>query len=133
MRIFGSMIAIFIWLTAAQAQENQAIEGVIGDQLQAFTARDVAGAWEYAAPNIQNMFGNSGNFGVMVERGYPMVWNNTEVRFLELADRAGAAIQRVLIRDENGLPHVLDYMMIETEKGWRIAGVTLVPAPDVGA
>jgi len=32
-----------------------------------------------------------------------------------------------------GVVHILEYAMIQTADGWRIAGVQLLPAPDVGA
>jgi hypothetical protein len=38
-----------------------------------------------------------------------------------------------MIRDAQGALHLLDYQMIETANGWQINGVTLLPAPDVGA
>jgi hypothetical protein len=131
-------LAIFIlglWLsaTALAAQDNAAIEDVIGDQLQAFNDRDIAAAWSHASPNIKRLFGNEGSFGMMVQQGYPMVWDNADVRFLELRDVSGMLWQKVMIRDAQGALHVLDYQMIETAEGWQINGVTLLPAPDVGA
>ena len=109
------------------------IEGVIASQLDAFTARDVGTAWTFASPTIQGIFGTPENFGRMVRGGYPMVWDNADVRFLDKTEAAGAVIQRVLIRDAEGVAHVLDYEMVETASGWVINGVRIVPAPDVGA
>ena len=133
MRFHGLTTAFMVFASAAHAQENQAITGVIGAQLQHFTERDVAGAWAFASPTIQQMFGNWQNFGAMVQQGYPMVWDHSEVQFLGLQDVNGLQVQRVLIRDSSGLPHILEYAMIETTQGWRIAGVSLLPAPDIGA
>jgi len=133
MRFLLMIFAVVWWGNSAAAQDRDAVEGVIGQQLQAFNDRDVAGAWVFAGPNIQRMFGNATNFGAMVQQGYPMVWDNSNVQFLEFRGESGIAVQRVLIEDAQGLRHVLDYMMVETPTGWRIAGVSLVPAPDVGA
>jgi len=132
-RIFGTILGIWLSVTAVFAQDADAIEDVIGSQLQAFNDRDVQEAWQYASPNIQRMFGNPGNFGMMVERGYPMVWDNADVRFLELREISGVLWQKVMLRDINGNLHLLDYQMIETADGWQINGVQLLPAPDVGA
>jgi hypothetical protein len=55
------------------------------------------------------------------------------VRFLELRDIDGALWQKVMIRDQAGEFHVLDYQMIQTAEGWQINGVQLLRAPDVGA
>ncbi len=132
-RIFAFVLGFWLAATAVVAQDADAIEGVIGSQLQAFNDRDVDGAWQYASPNIQRLFGNPGNFGMMVQRGYPMVWDNAEVRFLELRDVAGNLWQKVMVRDAQGGLHVLDYQMVETANGWQINGVQLLPSPDVGA
>ncbi|WP_439153892.1 DUF4864 domain-containing protein [Yoonia sp.] len=132
-RIFAVVFGLFLTVMPAVAQDTQAIEDVIGSQLEAFSDRDVAQAWTYASPNIQRLFGDPGNFGMMVQRGYPMVWDNSEVRYLELREIAGNLWQKVMIRDANGGLHMLDYQMVETERGWQINGVQLLPPPDVGA
>ena len=127
------LLTLTFWLFAAPvtAQDN-AIEGVIGSQLEAFNDRDVVDAWQYAAPNIQGMFGSAQNFGMMVERGYPMVWTNRDVQFLDQEDFGGATRQVIRVTDEAGGFHFLEYQMIETDAGWRIAGVQIIPQPDVG-
>ncbi|SFS21752.1 DUF4864 domain-containing protein [Yoonia litorea] len=133
MRFFGFILAIWMAASAAFAQDSQAIEDVIGSQLEAFNDRDVPSAWQYASPNIKRLFGNPGNFGMMVQQGYPMVWDNAEVRFLELRDINGFLWQKIMLRDKTGNLHVLDYQMVQTADGWQINGVRLLPMPDVGA
>jgi hypothetical protein len=133
MRIFAIFLAFWVWSTALFAQDKTAIEGVIEGQLNAFNARDVDTAWQYASPMIQRMFGNPGNFGMMVQQGYPMVWTNSDVRFLDPRDDAGRLIQPVLIKDANGGAYLLEYEMIETPDGWKINGVVILPAPDLAA
>ena len=133
MRFLGLVFGLWLAATAAFAQDTDAIESVIGGQLNAFNDRDVEEAWEYASPNIKRLFGSAGNFGMMVQQGYPMVWDNADVRFLELRDVAGNLWQKVMVRDARGGLHILDYQMIETPDGWQINGVQLLPAPDVGA
>ena len=133
MRQFLAACAMLLALAGmVRAQDSGAIEDVIGGQLEAFNQRDVEMAWTYASPMIQGMFGNSANFGMMVQRGYPMVWTNSDVRYLELREIGGRLWQKVLVRDENGGLHILDYQMIETDNGWQINGVSILPAPDVG-
>lgn len=114
----------------ARAEIAAAIEAVIAAQLQAFNDRDVPAAWTHASPFIQGVFGTSGNFGAMVEQGYPMVWTNRDARFLDLRPEAGTLRQRVLIGDEAGRLWMLDYDMVETEDGWKINGVVINPAPE---
>ena len=110
-----------------------AIEGTIQSQIEAFRADDFNEAFTFASPNIQSLFGNADRFGSMVKNGYPMAWRPDELRFLELREIAGSLWQKVLIRDGAGTVHILDYQMIETAEGWRINGVQLLRAPDVGA
>ena len=133
MRILALVFGFWMAATAVFAQDSDAIESVIGNQLEAFNDRDISEAWQYASPNIKRLFGDSGNFGMMVQQGYPMVWDNADVRFLELRDLGGMVWQKVMVRDAQGGLHILDYQMIETAQGWQINGVRLLPAPDVGA
>ena len=131
-RVFAAILGLWLAATAAFAQDA-AIEDVIGRQLEAFNARDIDGAWQFASPNIKRLFQNPGNFGMMVQQGYPMVWDNADVRFLELREIGGFLWQKVMLQDANGGLHILDYQMIETSQGWQINGVQLLPAPEVGA
>ena len=62
-----------------------------------------------------------------------MVWRPGDVKYLELRDVNGALWQRVMIRDRLGGVHMLDYQMIRSNGDWRINGVQLLRAPDVGA
>ena len=133
MRLFSFIAALWLCVVPAFAQDSDAIEDVIGSQLEAFNDRDITGAWQYASPNIKRLFGNSGNFGMMVQQGYPMVWDNAEVRFLELREIGGFLWQKIMLRDKAGNLHILDYQMVETAEGWQINGVQLLQAPDVGA
>ncbi|SFD65154.1 DUF4864 domain-containing protein [Roseivivax sediminis] len=115
--------------TIGQAQErpaNPEIEAVISGQMQAFRDADVSGAFEYAAPVIRRMFGTAENFGMMVERGYPMVWQPGEVTFGALREERGGLWQKVYVRDGAGALHVLDYEMKDVAGTWRIGGVIVL-------
>ena len=126
---FGALVML---TTTAFGQANEAIEDVIGSQLQAFNERDVTEAFSYASPMIKGVFRDPNNFGTMVERGYPMVWDNSDIRFLALREEEGLILQRVMIKDAQGVLHTLEYVMIETASGWLINGVQLI-APDLAA
>lgn len=135
--------AALAWGGAVAAQETDGaqggtrdgagIEAVILDQLGDFVARDVAGAWEHASPMIQGMFGTPGNFGTMVEQGYPMVWDNRDATFAELREEGGEIVQTVRVMDPEGRLWLLDYRMVEVEGVWRIDGVWVRPAPELAA
>lgn len=114
-------------------QEQTEIQAVIDRQLEAFNARDADTAFEDASDTIRRIFGSSTNFARMVEQGYPMVWSNSEARYLDLRNLGGVWWQKVLIRDAMGVPHVLEYKMIETAAGWRVDGVAILAAPELAA
>lgn len=133
MRKVMMILAMVGWMAPALAQDRDAIQDVIGSQLQAFTDRDLATAWSHASPMIKGMFGTPANFGTMVERGYPMVWDNADRRFQELEGTDAQAMQKVFIRDTQGQGWILLYQMIETPQGWKINGVQVLPAPERSA
>lgn len=129
--MIGAVLAL--GLTGPVVAQGSDIETVIGSQIEAFKADDFAGAFEYAAPSIRNIFRTPENFGVMVRRGYPMVWRPEEVTFLDLAQRGGLYVQTVRITDADGAVHYLAYAMTETAQGWKISGVQILEAPGVSA
>jgi hypothetical protein len=131
-RLFGIILSFLMFALPAAAQDSDAIEDVIANQLSAFNDRDVETAWSFASPMIRGLFGNPQNFGMMVEQGYPMVWTNADVQFLELREIAGQFYQQVMVRDAGGQRHVMEYAMVETAAGWLINGVSELPLPDVG-
>ena len=130
-------VVVSIVLTApVLAQDVQpadpAIEGTIQGQIDAFLIDDFVTAFTFASPNIQGLFGDADRFGSMVRNGYPMVWRPDSVQFLELEARGGQLWQKVMVRDQAGQFHVLAYQMVEMDGRWRINGVQLLPAPDLG-
>lgn len=133
MRFLMMVLVIWAWMAPAQAQDKDAVEDVISDQLQAFVDRDVARAWTHASPMIQGMFGTATNFGQMVERGYPMVWDNAARTFQDYQGAGEQARQKVFIRDNDGNGWILLYEMIDTVNGWKINGVQVLPAPELAA
>lgn len=123
--VFFSVIFCVGWAFAAVAQEAE-IKGTISSQFDAFKVDDFAQALSFASPALKDFFRTPENFGQMVTQGYPMVWRPADVQFLELREVQGYLTQKVLITDEKGAYHVLDYRMIETPDGWRIAGVQIL-------
>ncbi len=132
-RLMLSMVlAIGVAGPPAAAQDG-AIEGTIRSQIDAFLEDDFDRAFSYASPMIQGIFRTPENFGVMVRKGYPMVWRPLVVRFLDLSETDGRIVQRVQLVDQDGVTYVAEYEMIETEDGWQINGVRIERAPEVGA
>jgi hypothetical protein len=134
LKLCGVVLATVLALPAmADEVRNPAIEATIQGQITAFLAEDMATAFGFAAPNIKTIFGTAENFGAMVKQGYPMVYHPSAVRMLELRRVAGNLWQRVMVTDDTGRTHMLDYQMLETPEGWQINGVQLLPEAGVGA
>ena len=134
LKLYGLVLAgAFAFPAFADEARNPAIEATIQGQITAFLAEDVTAAFGFAAPNIKGIFGTAENFGAMVKQGYPMVWHPKAVRMLELRNVQGSFTQRVLVTDDAGRSHVLDYQMLETAEGWQINGVQLLPEAGIGA
>jgi hypothetical protein len=126
--------ALCLVVTAAPAEESAApaIRDTIQSQIDAFLEDDVARAFTFASPGIQNIFQTPENFGRMVRDSYPMVWRPESLRFLDLREVEGALWQKVLIEDAQGVTHLLDYRMEpDGAGGWRIDGVQILRAPEV--
>ena len=129
--VFGILIGLALG-TALTAQEAD-IQATIDSQLQAFQVDDFGAAFEFASPNLQRLFQTPENFQRMVTQGYPMVWRPGDVRYLELREQGSTYWQRVMITDQNGRVHILDYRMLETGEGWRINGVQILDSADFSA
>ena len=125
--VFGACTAF------AAVADPREMQSVIDRQLDAFQADDFAAAMEFASPVLKRYFGTPQNFQRMVIQGYPMVWRFSEVEFLDNRIENGEHWQRVRIRDQQGVVHVLDYRMSETPEGWRINGVIILDSQDFTA
>jgi len=114
------------------AQEGP-VQGVIADQIEAFQRDDFDAAFGFASPLIQGLFGTPENFGLMVRRGYPMVWRPADVQYLDQRVEAPYTYQNIRIRDADGAVFNLEYQMIATPDGWQINGVQFIEAPGLSA
>ncbi len=118
-------LSFIVGLSLPARAQSEAITGVISSQIEAFQTGDLERAFSYASPAIKGIFGNPERFGVMVQRGYPMVWRPADVRFGPLKSIAGRTVQTVFFTDQGGRVFEASYEMIETENGWQINGVSL--------
>jgi len=131
--LLGALAATLISGAALAQDARSAITDTIQSQIDAFLADDFERAFSFASPNIKRIFGDSDRFGTMVRQGYPMVWRPAEVRYLELEQMGAFQLQKVLVTDADGVPHLLEYQMIDTSDGWQINGVRILEAPQIGA
>lgn len=131
---FASFVFSLVLLALpAGAEDRDRITGVIGAQIEAFRDDDVTRAFGFASPRIRSLFGTPERFGQMVERGYPMVLRPNQVRYLELREVAGNLWQRVLITDQDGRLHLLDYQVVGGGGDWKINAVQILKVPQGNA
>lgn len=116
----------------ARAQEGARVEAVISDQIAAFQADDFEAAFDHASPDIRALFQTPERFGQMVRQGYPMVYRPQSLRFLERRAQGGFVLQRVMITDAEGRLHVVEYQMLQSDSGFLINGVRLLPPAGAG-
>jgi hypothetical protein len=114
----------------AQDAASPAIRSVIQDQLGAFTKDDAAGAFGYASPGIQRMFGTPEIFMDMVRQGYPPVHRPQGYTFGTLRLEPDGPVQEVIITDAAGTQWLALYSMeLQPDGTWKISGCSLVKAP----
>jgi hypothetical protein len=78
------------------------------------------------------MFPTPGVFGSMVKRGYPMVWNPADAEFLDAKPMGDGIVQRLRFVDQQGRAHIGEYMMVQVDGEWRIAGVKITRDESLG-
>lgn len=127
------VLSLLMALPARAESPKIAVQDVIRQQLDAFVADDVERAFTFASPMIKGLFGTPQNFGAMVRQGYPMVWRPGDVRFLSLEPGEGGWTQKVMITDQAGQVHVLEYQMVPAGEGWQINAVRILDAPPLAA
>ena len=112
------------------AAEQQAIQQVITNQVDAFRSDDESRAFGYASPGIQFMFGNPQRFMAMVREGYRPVYHPRSMAFGDLLVVDGHLVQELAVIGPDGSPHLARYVMEHEADGtWRIDGCVLVARP----
>ena len=130
MRRFILFLCAAIFFGIPARADEAAIRSVISSQIEAFQADDFARAFTFASPTIKQIFKDPDRFGVMVRQGYPMVWRPAEMNFLSLDMIDGQLWQNVMIRDQSGSLHILEYQMVPLENEWKINAVRMRKAPE---
>lgn len=134
MRKLVILLALLLALPAAvMAGPAEDIRTVIEDQIAAFRADDGARAFSHASEGIQARFGNPDDFMEMVRTGYPQVYRPRAVEFQVLEQLGSVSVQEVYFFGQDGSAVVARYYMQQNADGvWKITGVDLRQAPELG-
>jgi hypothetical protein len=131
MRAIVLLLAIlFSNIPAAFAADDvAAAQTVIRSQEQAFSHDDAAAAYSFAAPAIQQMFGQPDTFMYMVQNNYPPVYRHKSFEFGEARAADGQIAQRVHIIDADGEAWEALYTLEQQPDGsLKITGCSLLKA-----
>ena len=116
------------------AQDRQTVQTIIEKQISAFLAEDSNAAFQFAAPNIKQVFPNADIFMEMVKRGYQPIYNPKQYRFGKTHRDDNRIAQSVFIEDSNGVAYEAVYELRKQENGqWLVSGVYLQKLPQTGA
>ena len=114
---------------AGDPESDAAIRDTISQQLDAFQRDDWAGAFAYASPVLQTIFGSPERFRDMVLGGYRAVYRPKQVAFQDLDTSGPRPVQIVFFIGPDGLAYLAAYEMErQTDGSWRIASVQLIRA-----
>lgn len=120
--------------SAVSAEDEEAIRGVITQQIEAFKRDDGDAAYAFASPHIQEKFGDPGRFLDMVRRAYPAVHRPRSLDFTELLVGDGTIVQQVELIGPEGEAQLALYSMQREPSGqWRIDGCILVRSTRTGS
>ena len=111
------------------AAEWEAIQRVIGDQLNALKAGDGTKAMTYSVPGIRQQFRTPERFLRMVREGYGALLQARYSTFLLGAVVDGITIQPLqLVLPDNSVVVALFRMEKQKDGFWRIAGCVIAPS-----
>ena len=128
-RFVALVLAFLLPSLIAQAVDSRRafIVDVIDTQLEAFKRDDASAAFAFASPDIQAIFGTPANFLKMVAEAYQPVYRSQSVTYLDLIEKNGRILQRVLFSGPEGKQVLALYVMErQLDETWRIAGCILV-------
>jgi len=105
-------------------------ETLVRGQIAAFSADDGERAFSFAAPEVQQKFGDAGRFMQMVRKSYPAVYRPQSLHFQPASFPEGESgdvmLQGVEVTDAGGGYWMATYQIERQADGeWRIAGCAL--------
>ncbi len=137
--VLGALLGLLFCFSSSMADtgdrlsdgDRAAIREAIEGQIAAFQADNARLAFSYAAPFVQDRFGDAGRFVAMVKRDYMPVYRPRQVEFSEIFDIRGKPAQRVVVVGPDNEVFSAYYMMEQQpDGGWRISGCILRPIGD---
>lgn len=127
--LIAFLSALTLAVPVRAADEIAAAQSIIRSQEQAMGRDDAAAAYSFAAPSIQNLFGEAETFMAMVRQSYAPVYRHKSFEFGEARISGGQIAQRVHIIDAEGVPWEALYTLEQQTDGTvKISGCVLLKA-----
>jgi hypothetical protein len=105
---------------------GNSVEQAIQEQISAFQRDNIEDAFQFAAPSIQNAFGNSDQLGILVLHSSPIVHDQRHFSFQHLNEIGDTAVQDVLIEGLSRELHLQRYAVILFDGEWKFTGVEIL-------
>ena len=112
--------------SANDAAMRNELQSVITQQLEALRRDDGAAAEAFAAPGIQEQFGQPERFLGMVKEHYAALINPKSTSFGEIASSPNGPLQQVTVVAADGTVWTAVYSFERVSGSWRISGVGLM-------
>jgi hypothetical protein len=133
LRLAALLAALTLGLVpAARAEppaeaDRQAIQSIIGSQIDAFRRDDGATAYGFASPAIRGLYPTPELFMGMVKGAFQPVYRPRSVTFGPLVDSPRGPLQRVFLTGPDGRPWVAEYTLQRQPVGsWKINGCRIL-------
>ena len=105
---------------------QEALKGIITQQIEAFGHEDPDTAESFAAPGIKARFPDPKDFLAMVHKSYAPLIHPRSTHFDETGTTGGGPMQKVTIVDSEGGAWTAVYTFEQVDGQWRISGCILV-------
>jgi hypothetical protein len=139
--VAGVFAAVVMLGAMAHAQDAAAPDAtiepwqsVITSQIEAFRAKDAAGAFQYAGAGFQVTFPTAeAFFSAIVGSGYAPIMESRSHSFgafEKMGDKA--VVQEVKLVGNDQSLYEAFYQLAEEENGWRVQGVSLLKQAGIG-
>jgi hypothetical protein len=127
----AAAVAITLLIGTASAEDLTAASSraIIERQFDAFERDDAEAAYALAAPTIQQMFGDAGQFMTMVRDHYAPVYRHRSAEFGAFTESGDeASLQATLVDNDNVVWTAFYSFRREANGDWLISGCVLVKA-----
>lgn len=131
-RIYGivaclAFVPLLVLFTGQSNPQEQEIQSVIQQQLDAFNRKDYDTAYSFASRHIQTKFSRP-EFEEMVKDGYPQIARSRRAVFekITFSETENRAMATVTITGLDRITITANYRMVREDGKWKIDGVMMI-------